>query len=92
MCNENNYNEIMKELAEMKAMQNEIATAVDELQNELKEYMQAAGKEVLQGNEHKATFKEVTSKRLDTKALKLDLPEVYDKYSKASKSMRFNFN
>lgn len=44
MCNENNYNEIMKELAEMKAMQNEIAAAVDELQNELKEYMQAAGK------------------------------------------------
>ena len=92
MCNENNYNEIMKELAEMKAMQNEIAAAVDELQNEIKEYMQAAGKEVLQGNEHKATFKEVTSKRLDTMALKLDLPEVYDKYSKASTSMRFNFS
>ena len=92
MCNENNYNEIMKELAEMKAMQNEIAAAVDELTNELKEYMQAAGKEVLQGNEHKATFKEVTSKRLDTKALKLDHPEVYDKYSKASTSMRFTFS
>ena len=92
MCNENNYNEIMKELAEMKAMQSEIAAAVDELQNELKEYMQATGKEVLQGNEHKATFKEVTSKRLDTKALKLDLPEVYDKYSTASTSMRFNFS
>ena len=92
MCNENNYNEIMKELAEMKAMQNEIAAAVDELQNELKEYMQAAGKEVLQGSEHKATFKDVTSKRLDTKALKLDHPEVYDKYSKASTSMRFTFS
>lgn len=25
MCNENNYNEVMRELAEMKAMQNEIA-------------------------------------------------------------------
>ena len=92
MCNENNYNEVMRELAEMKAMQNEIAAAIDELQAELKEYMQATGKEVLQGNEHKATYKDVTSKRLDTKALKLDLPEVYDKYAKASTSKRFNFS
>jgi len=92
MCNANNYNEIMKELAEMKAMQNKINEAVNELQEELKQYMQASGKEVLQGNEHKATYKEVTTSRLDTKLLKLDHPEIADKYSKTTTTMRFNFS
>ena len=73
-------------------MQNEINAAVDELQGELKEYMQQAGKEVLQGTEHKATWKDVTSSRLDTKALKLDHPDMYDKYTKKITSKRFNFS
>ena len=92
MCNANNYNEIMRELAEMKAMQAEIAAEIEALQDEIKEYMQATGKEVLQGTEHKATFKEVATTRPDTKALKLDHPELVDKYWKKSTGMRFTFN
>lgn len=92
MCNKNNYNNVMRELAELKAMQSEIAAAVDELQEELKEYMQQSGQDVLQGNEHKATYKQVTSNRLDTKALRLDHPEIADKYNKVTTSMRFNFS
>ena len=92
MCNENNYNAVMKELAEMKAMQAEIKAAIEDLENEIKDYMTATGKEVLQGIEHKATFKEVTTTRADTKALKLDHPELVDKYWKKSSGMRFTFN
>jgi len=92
MCNGNNYNAVMKELAEMKAMQAEIKASIEELENEIKEYMQATGKDVLQGIEHKATYKEVTSSRLDQKALKVDHPELVDKYWKKSTGMRFTFN
>lgn len=40
--------------------------------------------------DRKVTWKTVTSKRLDTKALKKDMPEVYDKYAKESVSRRFS--
>ena len=92
MCNVNNYNEVMKELAEMKAMQNEIKAAIDALQGELQQYMLESGQGELQGIEHKATYKEVTTTRLDQKALKLDHPEIVDKYNKTTTGMRFTFN
>lgn len=92
MCNETNYNAVMKELAEMKAMQAELKASIEDLENEIKEYMQDTGKEVLQGSEHKATYKVVTSSRLDQKALKLDHPELVDQYWKKSSGMRFTFS
>ena len=92
MCNANNYNEAMKELAEMKAMQAEIKGEIENLENEIKEYMQETGKTVLQGIEHKATFQEVSTSRLDQKALKVDHPELVDKYWKKTSGMRFNFS
>lgn len=91
MCNKSNYNDIMKELAEMKAMQNEIAAAVKDLEEEIKTYMQESGQEELQGTEHKATYKEVTSSKVDTKLVKMDFPEVADKCMKTTTTMRFNF-
>ena len=92
MCNVNNYNEVMKNLAELKAMANELAEEIKATEDELKAYMTEAGLGVLQGTEHKATFKEVTTTRLDTKALKLDHPEIADQYNKTSTGMRFTFN
>ncbi len=40
-------------------------------------------------NEWKATWKSVTSNRIDTKALRAELPEVAARYTKASESRRF---
>ena len=92
MCNVNNYNEVMKNLAELKAMANELAAEIKATEDELKQYMLEAGLGVLQGIEHKATLKEVTTTRLDTKALKLDHPEIVDQYNKTTTGMRFNFS
>ena len=92
MCNRNNFNEVMANLAQLKAMANELQAEIKQAEDELKAYMEAEGVGVLQGIEHKATWKEVTSSRLDTKALKVDLPEIADKYSKTSTTMRFNFS
>lgn len=84
-------NDIMKELAEYIRMQEEAAAMVESLKDQLKERMTAAGVESLAGSEHKATYKAVTSSRVDTTALKKDLPEIAARYTKTTTARRFTF-
>lgn len=86
-----NINEIMKQLAEYTRIQDETAAIIDGLKDQLKGYMVAEQIETLTGDEHKATYKEVTSSRIDTKALKKELPEVAARYTATSTTMRFTF-
>lgn len=86
-----NYNEIMRQLAEYSRIAEETAQIIDGLKDQLKEYMTAEALEILTGDEHKATYKQVTSSRIDTKALKKDLPDVAARYTMATTSMRFTF-
>ena len=53
--------------------------------------MAAAGVESLAGSEHKATYKAVTSSRVDTTTLKKELPEVAARYTKTTTTRRFIF-
>ena len=84
-------NDIMKELAEYIRMQEEAAAMVESLKDQLKERMTAAGVESLVGSEHKATYKAVTSSRIDTTRLKKDLPEIAARYTKTTTARRFTF-
>ena len=86
-----NIDSIMKELAEYIRMQEEAAEMVESLKDQLKERMAAAGVESLAGSEHKATYKAVTSSRVDTTALKKDLPEIAARYTKTTTTRRFTF-
>lgn len=86
-----NINEIMKELAQYTRMAEEIAATVDSLRDILKKHMEENGLEVLTGNEHKASYKAVTSSRIDTTALKRDMPEIAAKYTKTTETRRFLF-
>lgn len=86
-----NIDSIMKELAEYIRMQEEAAAMVESLKDQLKERMTAAGVESLAGSEHKATYKAVTSSRVDTTALKKELPEVAARYTKTTTTRRFTF-
>ena len=86
-----NIDRIMKELAEYIRMQEEAAAMVESLKDQLKERMTAAGVESLSGSEHKATYKAVTSSRVDTTALKKDLPEIAARYTKTTTARRFTF-
>lgn len=86
-----NIDSIMKELAEYIRMQEEAAAMVESLKDQLKERMTAAGVESLAGSEHKATYKAVTSSRVDTAALKKDLPEIAARYTKTTTARRFTF-
>ena len=86
-----NIDSIMKELAEYIRMQEEAAAMVESLKGQLKERMTAAGVESLAGSEHKATYKAVSSSRVDTTALKRDLPEIAARYTKTTTARRFTF-
>lgn len=86
-----NINEIMAQLAQYQRMSDETAQIIDGLKDELKAYMTAQGLDTLTGDEHKATYKAVESSRIDTKALKSELPEIATRYTTTTKTMRFTF-
>lgn len=84
-------NAIMAELAQYIRMQEEAAATVEHLKDQLKAQMQAAGVDTLAGDEHKATYKAVTSSRVDTSALKRDFPEIAAQYTKTTTARRLTF-
>ena len=84
-------NALMAELAQYIRMQEEAAAMVESLKDQPKERMTAAGVESLAGSEHKATYKAVTSSRVDTTALKKELPEIAARYTKTTTARRFTF-
>lgn len=86
-----NIDAIMAELAQYIRMQEEAAAMVESLKDQLKERMTAAGVDSLAGSEHKATYKAVTSSRVDTAAIKRDMPEVAARYTKTTTTRRFTF-
>lgn len=86
-----NLDTIMAELAQYIRMQEEAAAMVESLKAQLKERMTAAGVDSLAGAEHKATYKAVTSSRVDTAAIKRDMPEVAARYTKTTTTRRFTF-
>lgn len=86
-----NINDIMKELAQYKRLQDETAAIIEGLTDQLKEYMTANQLDTLTGDEHKATYKTVTSSRIDTTALKKAMPEVVTAYTKITETRRFTF-
>lgn len=86
-----NINEIMKELAQYTRMAEEIAATVEGLKDQLKQYMNENQLDTLTGAEHKATYKAVTSSRIDTTALKKELPQIAARYTKTTETKRFTF-
>ena len=86
-----NLNALMREIAEYSRMAEEIGATLDSLKDSLKKYMDENGLDSIAGNEHKASYKAVTSSRIDTTALKRDMPEVAAKYTNTTETRRFLF-
>lgn len=84
-------NAIMAELAQYTRLQEEAAAMVEGLKDQLKNYMVENGLDSIAGNEHKASYKAVTSSRIDTATLKRDFPEIAAKYTKTTETRRFLF-
>ena len=86
-----NINEIMRSLAEYMRLAEETAAMIDDLKDQLKAAMKAAGTDTIIGAEHKATYKTVTSSRIDTAALKKEHPDIATQYTKTTETKRFTF-
>ena len=79
----------VKELRELKRMADELAGEIEAIQDEIKQHMTEQDTDTLTGIDWKVTWKAVTSKRLDSKALKAAMPDVVEQFTKESVSKRF---
>lgn len=86
-----NIQETMKELAQYIRMQDEISQTIEGLKDQIKAYMQQNQLETLASDEHKATYKTVTSSRIDTTAFKKAFPSMAEQFTKQTTSNRFTF-
>lgn len=88
---QNNLDSLMREIAEYTRIAEEVAATLDSLKDILKKHMEENGLDSIAGREHKASYKAVTSSRIDTAALKRELPEIVAKYTKTTETRRFLF-
>jgi len=79
----------VQELRELKRMQEELAAEIAGIEDELKGHMIAAATDTLLGMDWKITWKAVTSNRLDSTALKKELPEIAARFMKQATARRF---
>ena len=70
-------------------MADELAAEITATEDTLKAYMTANGADELHGASFKITWKEVTSSRLDGKALKAAAPELWQRFTKQTTTRRF---
>lgn len=82
-------NSIAHDLLSVRSMIAELEAEAEALTDKLKDVMVERGEEVLTGDGWKASWKNVTSSRLDGKALKAALPDVAAQYTKTTTTTRF---
>ena len=82
-------NSKIKELRSLRRMADDLAAEIEAITDSIKAEMTARNVDELTGDDWKATWKEITSNRLDSTALKKELPDVAARYTKASVSRRF---
>ena len=78
-----------QKVKELRRMQEELAAEIEAIQDELKAHMDAHGMDTLLGFDWKVTWKSVTSNRLDSTALKKELPDIAARFMKQSTVRRF---
>ena len=79
----------IKELRELRRMAEELQQEIEALQDRIKAHMTEQNIDTLTGTDWKITYKTVTSNRLDSTALKKELPDIAARFMKASTSRRF---
>lgn len=77
------------DLMSVRAMIAELEAEAESLTDKLKAAMVERGAEVLQGDDWKASWKNVTSSRFDSKRFKADHSDLYGQYSKPTVTTRF---
>lgn len=79
----------IKELRELRRMADELQAEIDSLQDTIKAEMTARDVDTLAGTDWHVTWKNVTSNRLDSTALKKELPDIAARFMKQTTCRRF---
>ena len=79
----------IKKLQAIEAQREELEAAAEAIRAELKADLEQKGVDELKTRNFLIRWKEIISSRLDSKALKAALPDVYGQFCKASTSRRF---
>ena len=88
MCRANNdIIAKVQELMELRRMAEELQSEIDALQEAVKSFM--GSEESMIAGAFKVSYKSVTSSRLDSTALKRELPDVAARYTKQTITRRF---
>jgi len=82
----------IKKLQAIEAQQKELETAAEAIRAELKADLEEKGLDELKTKNFILRWKEIISNRLDGKALKAALPDVYGQFCRASSSRRFTIS
>ena len=79
----------VKKLRDIEARQKELAAQAEAIREELKADLEEKGVEELKTENFILRWKEIISDRLDGKALKAALPDVYGQFCRTSTTRRF---
>lgn len=83
----------IQELRELRRMAEEIAAEIETLQDAIKSEMSARGVDEIAGDDWRVTWRPVTSSRIDTAAMKKELPaDLINRYTKTSTTKRFTIH
>ena len=80
----------LHDLAELRRMADDINAEIEALQDVIKAHMEETATDTINAGQYKVTWKPVTSTRIDTTALRKDLPEVWQEYGKMTTTRRFS--
>ncbi len=79
----------IKELRELRRMADELQAEIDSLQDSIKAELTARNVDTLTGTDWRVTWKAVTSSRLDSTALKKELPEIAARFMRQTTARLF---
>ena len=79
----------LNDLGELRRMADDLDAEITAIQDEIKAHMAAAQTDTLTAGAFRVVWKSVTSTRLDTAALRRELPEVWQEYGKTTTTKRF---
>lgn len=79
----------LRELRQLRRMAEELQAQITQAEDAVKAELTARDTDQIITDQYKVTWKPVTSTRLDAKALKAELPDIYARYARESVSKRF---
>ena len=84
-----NIKDVIREIKEYQAMQDELKKQINELKEEAIEWLDENEVDEILTDEGKITYREVISKRFNSTAFKKDFADIYDEYTTKTSNMRF---